>query len=78
MRLDKTLPKKQAMEGVKNKMKCQPVEITSIWCDKRKYRLSLLICVHKKCPHLKGKDGFLNCKYVSKSQKELKNREDLK
>jgi len=39
------------------------------WCEKRQQRISFLICLQKKCKHLKEKNGELICRF--KSNKKL-------
>lgn len=41
--------------------------ISFLWCDRRTYRLSVLACIHRKCRHLREKQGLFACKYKSRA-----------
>ena len=45
-----------------------------LWCDRRTYRLSILVCIHRKCRHLREKHGLFSCKYKRRVTKLLEKR----
>ena len=48
--------------------------IPYLWCDRRRYRLSILVCIHRQCRHLREKQGIFTCKYKRKVTKLLEKR----
>ena len=45
-----------------------------LWCDKRQQRIASIICLHRKCLHLKEDDGKLLCIFKTISQKRIEKR----
>ena len=45
-----------------------------IYCEKRNQRLSINVCLFRKCENLEEKGGEFFCKFVSEVEKKIKGR----
>jgi len=55
----------------------QDETLSYIWCGRREQRLSILVCIHHQCRHLREKEGLFRCKFKRRIQKLLEKKEAL-
>lgn len=48
----------------------------TLWCPKRDQRIYVVICLHRKCKHLKenGNEGLFKCVFESSLEKKILSR----
>ena len=49
-----------------------PTDGIFIWCNKRKQRLSVSVCLFRKCKSLREKDGNFLCNFKSAEEKRIR------
>jgi len=51
-----------------------PTDGTFLYCGKRNQRLSVSVCLFRKCGHLGEEGGEFFCKFVTEVEKKIKRR----
>jgi len=59
-------------EGIKL---MSPTDGIFVFCAKRNQRLSVSVCLFRKCNHLREKDGNFFCKFISAEDRRMKKAE---
>lgn len=42
------------------------------YCDKQDQRLSVSVCIYRKCSHLRENEGEFSCKFVGEEEKRIR------
>ena len=45
-----------------------PTDGIYLYCSKRNQRLSVSVCIFRKCGHLREKDGEFSCKFMNSDE----------
>lgn len=53
-----------------------PIDHQFLFCPKREQRLSVSVCIFRKCRHLREDKGNFDCKFQPKEQKRIEKRKE--